>query len=311
MSAPLAKALRRLLGRRGTWAIGNAVAAVATWLGLVSSRREGRPRGVSATVITYDDPDWLWLSLRAASEVAEEVLVIDSSDPWDETLEVLERAREELGVKVYRQYPPRGYAEARREALRRSTYSWILVWDSDFIPFEGFRRAFRDALEGLLDDRGYYMLYWPWVTLCGDLSHRCRADRYHVEHWAFTYSSRLRYDWDGRFEYLRAPPYYFRRWLSREPQGLHLTGVRRPERLALKELSRRVNFYEVASSKGMEEAMKLVRREAARLYGTEDLREVGLRIMREMARGRPPFDVGLIPREVLDRAKEIGVPVTA
>ncbi|ADL18477.1 glycosyl transferase family 2 [Acidilobus saccharovorans 345-15] len=306
--ASLLRYARRIMGRRLTWAAYNAMATVARGLRLVDPSREGRPLGISATVIVYNDPDWLPLALEDAASVADEVLVVDSSDPWDETEQVLEDARSRLGVRVVRQYPPRGYAEARELALRESRYRYILVWDSDFIAFEGLGRALRDFVEGEGRDR-YVLLYWPFITLCGDLSHRCRADRLHEEHWAFTYSRRLRYLWDGRFEYLYAPPYYFRRRLSSSPMGLHLTGVRRPERVAVKRLMPRADFYSIASTQGVGKAMEAVRAEARRLYGTDDLREVGLRIMEEDARGRPCFDVGLLPSKVLRRAREIGVPL--
>ena len=306
--AAVARGLRRLLGRRLTWAAYNALAYAASGLRLVSPSREGRPSGITATVIVYNDPDWLPLALEDAASMADEVLVVDSSDPWDETEEVLEDAKSRLGVRVVRQYPPQGYAEARRLALRESGYRYVLVWDSDFIAFEGLGRLLRGFVEGEGRDR-YFLLYWPFITLCGDLSHRCRADRYHEEHWAFTYSRRLRYLWDGRFEYLYAPPYYFRRRLSSAPLGLHLTGVRRPEALALKRLSRDVGFHSIASSQGVEVAMKAVRRRARELYGTDDLREVGLRMIEEDVRSRPCFELSSLPARVVERAKEIGVPL--
>ena len=299
---------RRLLGS-WSWRLANAAALAASGLRLVDARREGRPLGVSATVITYNDPDWLPVALSSLDEVADEVVIVDSSDPWDETVKVISDYAAGRGdVKVIRQYPPQGYAAAREAALRAARYRYVLVWDSDFAPFRGFAERLRAFVESY-DERRYALVYWPWITLCGDLSHRCRADRYHVEHWMFTHSARLRYLWDGRNEYLYAPPYYFRVWLSREPQGVHLTGVRRPERVAFKRLAPRVSFYELVRARGYEEALRALREEARREYGTDDLAEVGLRMMREEAAGRPCFDASLLPPEVVSRAREIGVPL--
>lgn len=308
MAAVAVKWLRRLLGRRVTWATYNAIAYIASGLRLVSPSREGRPLGITAAVLVYNDPDWLPLALEDAASMADEVLVVDSSDPWDETEKVLEEARSGLGIRVVRQYPPRGWAEAKGLALRESRYRYVLMWDSDFITFEGLGKLLRGFVEGEGRDR-YVLLYWPLITLCGDLSHRCRADRYHEEHFAFTYSRRLKYLWDGREDYLFAPPYYFRRRLSSSPLGLHLTGVRRPEVLARKRLSRDVGFYSIASSQGPEKALEAVRLRAKELYGTDDLREVGLRIIEEDVRSRPCFDRSLLPARVIERAKEIGVPL--
>ncbi|MGC9112940.1 hypothetical protein [Acidilobus sp.] len=101
--ASLLRYARRIMGRRLTWAAYNAMAAVARGLRLVDPSREGRPLGISATVIVYNDPDWLPLALEDAASMADEVLVVDSSDPWDETEQVLEDARSRLGVRVVRQ----------------------------------------------------------------------------------------------------------------------------------------------------------------------------------------------------------------
>ncbi|MGC9072345.1 MAG: glycosyltransferase family 2 protein [Acidilobus sp.] len=304
----LAKLARRTLGRVGTWAAYNALAAIATGLHLVDARGEGRGPGVSAMVITYNDPDWLWTSLRGAAEVADEVIVVDSSDD-PEALGVLERAREELGVIVYRQYPPRGYAEAREEGLRRTTRRFVLVWDSDFVPYPELTELVRGFAESHAG-RSYYLVYWPYLNLCGDTWHRCRADRFHVEHWMFTYSRRLRYMWDGRNEYLYAPPYYFRSWLSRKPLGVHLSGVRRPDRKAFKALAARAGFHEIARTRGYQEALMAVREEARRLYGTDDLWEVGVRMIRDEVRSRPCASGFLVPDEVRERARQLGIPET-
>ena len=307
-SAALARAVRRLLGRRGTWAIYNALAALMTGLGVVDARREGRQQGVSAMVITYNDPDWLELSLRGAASIADEVVVVDSSDD-PEALSLIDALRQELGLRVLRQYPPRGYAEAREEGLRRTTMRYVLVWDSDFVPYPELKGRVREFAESH-SGRGYYLVYWPYLNLCGDTYHRCRGDRHHVEHWMFTYSRSLRYLWDGRNEYLYAPPYYFRVWLSTEPLGVHLSGVRRPDRKAFKVLAGVVGFHELARRVGYEEALRAVRGEAMKRYGTDDLWEVGGMIIREEVRSRPCAAGFKVPEEVRARARELGIPET-
>ena len=307
-SAALARVARRLLGRRGTWAAYNAVAALVTGLGLVDAGREGRQDGVSAMVITYNDPDWLELSLRSVSRIADEVVVVDSSDD-PEAISTLARLREELGLRVFRQYPPRGYAEAREEGLRRTTRRYVLVWDSDFVPYPELGRLVRDFVEAH-KGRAYYLVYWPYLNLCGDTYHRCRADRHHVEHWMFTYSRSLRYLWDGRNEYLYAPPYYFRAWLSREPLGVHLSGVRRPDRKAFKALASAVRFHEIARSVGYRQALEAVREEARRRFGTDDMWEVGIMMIRDEVRRRPCASGFRVPEEVRARARELGIPET-
>ena len=307
-SASLARLLRRSLGRRGIWALYNALAAAATGLRLVDAGREGREPGVSAMVITYNDPDWLELSLRGISKIADEVVVIDSSDD-PETTSLLKGLAPELGLVVYRQYPPRGYAEAREEGLRRTTRRYVIVWDSDFVPYPQLGKMVRDFVEAH-SGRAYYLVYWPYLNLCGDTYHRCRGDRHHVEHWMFTYSRSLRYLWDGRNEYLYAPPYYFRAWLSRDPLGVHLSGVRRPDRKAFKVLASIVGFHELVRRAGYREALEAVRREAVNRFGTDDLWEVGVRVIREEVESRPCASGYEVPEPVRRRARELGIPET-
>jgi hypothetical protein len=86
----------------------------------------------------------------------------------------------------------------------------------------------RGFIEGL-DKRRYYLVYWPLILLCGDLRHVC-SEVYHIEHWLFTYSSRLTYKYltiQGKpFEHLITPLTLYKAAMINKPMGLHLTSIK-------------------------------------------------------------------------------------
>ena len=72
--------------------------------------------------------------------------------------------------------------------------------------------------------------------------------------------------------------------------GLHLGGVRKPSRLAINRLwwmFRGEYQREVAEGVNPEE---FFRRKAKEIYGTEDLNEVGKKIINEQIKSLPPYD---------------------
>jgi hypothetical protein len=50
-------------------------------------------------------------------------------------------------------------------------YRWILVWDADFVLQDGAASMIKELL-GSLDERKYYLIYWPHIFLDGDLQHQ-------------------------------------------------------------------------------------------------------------------------------------------
>jgi len=53
---------------------------------------------------------------------------------------------------------------------------------------------------------------------------------------------------------------------------------------------------------------KALEKVALENYGTSDLREIGLRIIKESIKNKPCFNYTELPREILNRAKELGIP---
>ena len=294
---------RKLLGFKGMMLLSSISSGFFTGLSIVDSRRENKEKGISALVVSYNDPYWIEISLRSISDLVNEIVVVDSSN--DETVEILERLSRELPIKLIRQ-PLLGIKKAKETALANVSFKYVLAWDTDFIATQKLKERVRSFVEKS-NDRYYYLVYFPFITLCGDLSHRCNV-RYHMEHWLYTWSKKLKYLWDGSMEHLYAPVYYKRVILDTEPLGYHLTGIRKPERMALKTLYRISKYFDIMEEKGKDEAESALKSVALERFGTQDLKEIGYIIIRDMIKGKPCFDYRKLPEEVLERAKELGVP---
>lgn len=283
---------RRILGRRGVFLLRNTLSEIYFTLGLYrGSDKEGREEGVSAMVCTYNEEDWVVPSILSAKELVDEYVVVDSST--DSTLLLVEKLRDEgLNIKIYRS-PPGSLSEARELAIRKATYRWILHLDADMVFFDWAPKYLRDYLSSL-DNRKHYLVYWPWILLCGDLRHTCGPEPYHIEHWMFTYSSSLKYTdlyIDGKpWDHLIAPLKIYKARLVNKPLGLHLTGVRKPARIALKQLTYQyLHEFREAAKRGLsyeEMAKKL----ALKLFGTDDLDAVGKKIIEDWIKTLPLYN---------------------
>ena len=278
---------RRILGRRGTFLLRNMVSEIAFRIGYYEDPRS-RPQGITAMVITYNEEDWIEPSLLSIKDLVDEYVIMDSSK--DRTPDIIERVKSEhgLNIRLYR-VPPGDLSEIRNEALRKSSYRWILHWDGDFILYDDSGSFIRSFIEDL-DHRRHYLIYWPWIFICGDLKHICGK---HVEHWLFTYSTKLQYRKivmkDIPYDSLIASLRLYRAIFINKVLGLHLGGVRKPSRLAVKILwyKYREEFWN-AYKKGIsyEEYAKIKGRE---VYGIEDLDVLGRRLINEMIANLPEY----------------------
>ena len=282
---------RRILGRRGVFLLRNVLSEISFGLGFYSGPlSEGREFGVSAMVCTYNEEDWVVPALLSVRDLVDEYVVVDSST--DRTPELINELREEEGLSIrMTRIPPGDLARARMIAIKNARYSWILHLDADFVYFDWSPKYIRGFIEGL-DRRRHYLLYWPLILLCGDLKHMCK-EAHHVEHWLFTYSSKLTYKYlyiDGTsFEHLIAPVYLYKALMIDKPMGLHLTSVRKPFKVAYKHLwyLYRDEFQKWSRAGG--DPVELARKKALELYGTDNLEEVGRRIISEQVSKLPEY----------------------
>jgi len=280
---------RKLLGRRGTYLLRNFLAELNFMLGSYEDPRS-RPFGVSAMVCTYNEEDWVIEALLSAKDLVDEYVVVDSST--DKTPELVMKLRDEgLNIRLYR-IPPGDLITARTLAIKEAKYRWILHLDADFIFYDWAPKYLRKLIEGL-DERKHYLIYWPWIVLCGDLRHKCGEKAYHIEHWLFTYSNMLKYKdlikGDKPSDHLVAPLRLYNVIYVNKALGLHL-GIRRPSRLAINRLwwmFRDEYQREVARGVNPEEFFK---KKSKEIYGIEDLDEVGRRLTDELIKSLPLYN---------------------
>ncbi|GAY26228.1 glycosyltransferases [Desulfurococcaceae archaeon AG1] len=243
-------------------------------------------------VAVYNEEEWIEPALLSIKDLVDEYVVFDSSS--DNTPNIVMRLRDEAGLNIkYRWIPPGSLADKRNMILAETSYRWILFWDGDYVLKEDSVSFIRALIESL-DPRRHYLIYWPWLALCGDIYHVCSDKPYQVEHWLYTYSKRLKYKEvyvSGlQFELLIAPLWLYKVVYIDKILGVHLALVKKPVRLAIRDLWWRdkSGFYE-AAKKGIsyEEYASM---KAKEIYGTGDLEEIGCRIIRDMIEKLPRYD---------------------
>ncbi|MGF3572865.1 MAG: glycosyltransferase [Candidatus Bathyarchaeia archaeon] len=189
----------------------------------------GREDGISALTCTYNEEDWVEASLLSIKDLVDEILVLDSST--DRTPEIVESLRENRGLPVKLHKMPLGdMAYTRNLGLSMARYRWILIWDADFVLKDEAPAILKKLLGGL-DERRYYLIYWPHICLDGDLMHQDPRNALHVEHWLFTWSPKLHYAKVGLSDSLVAPVTYYGVVYVEKPLSFHLRTVRSPVRL--------------------------------------------------------------------------------
>lgn len=292
--------IRRLIGRQGVFFIRNLLATISTSFGIVNAEKEDKENGITAMVCSFNEEEWIELSLLSIKDIVDEYLVIDSST--DKTPQILERLREKgLPIRLYRM-PPGDLVKARNFALQKAKYKWILMWDADFVATEKLVKTIKTLVESL-DKRYYYLIYWPFIRFCGDIYHVC-VPPLHIEHWLYTWSGKLKYVWIDKFESLIAPLHMYKVIYISEPLGYHFCYVRRPDRLYFKQIwwRYRKTIDELLRT-NPEKAIKFARQIALREYGTADLYEAGLRLIKELTKRMERYDerkYGPLPQNIVE-----------
>lgn len=310
MISPLVLA-RRVLGRHGTFLLRTLISTVLYYAGLYEyADSTSRENGISVLMCTCNEEDWVELAILSVKDLADEIVVVDSSS--DRTPEIVKHVAESHGINLRLvAIPPGDFVEARLQALKYSTRKWLMQMDADMVLHEDAPQIIRSLIESL-DPRRHYLVYWKYLLLCGDLEHVCGKDPYHVEHWLYTYSRDLTYkylDFGGGvyMDALIAPVRFYKPVFLNKVLGVHLTGVRSPEKHALKHIRlkhRRELLKYLKGGLSPEDALVKIAREH---YGTEDLRELGLKLLNYMVKELPRYDPGVhgpLPRLLMKYYEE-------
>lgn len=302
---------RRILGRRGTFLLRNVVSSLAYYTGFYEyADSTGRLNGISALMCTYNEEDWIEPAILSIKDLVDEYVVVDSSS--DSTPEIIENVREKHGLSIkLLKTPPGDFIKARITALKNSSYKWLLFFDADMVLHEQAVKIIRSLVDGL-NPRKHYAVYWKYLLLCGDIYHLCSEEPYHIEHWLITYSNRLRYKYldYGRglvMDYLEMPLRLYKPIFIDKVLGVHLTRVRSPEKLAVKHIRlehRKLLLEYIEKGIPAEEAIVRIVRD---IYGVDDLKVLGKRLIEEMTFRLPRYDqlkYGPLPRVLLEYARK-------
>jgi len=288
--------VRRVLGRRGVFLLRNVVSGLMYYVGLYEyADSAGREDGISVMMCTYNEGEWVEPSILSVKDFVDEYVVVDSSS--DDTPEIVRRvaAEEGLNIKLFR-VPPGDLATGRLISLKNSSYKWILHLDADMIFYEDGGKVVKEVIESL-NPRRHYLIYWKYLLLCGDLHHVCGDNPYHIEHWLFTYSGKLTYKYlnygNGLYmDTLIAPLRLYKPIFIDKVLGVHLAGVRSPEKLAVKYLRAKHRRELLESLSKGDDVNEVLARIARQAYGVKSLRELGEKLIKDMLGKLPKYDEG-------------------
>ncbi len=226
--------VRRYLGH---WA-GAAARSVVSPLHALTRGREKFLPGISANVVTRNDP-WFPESIASIRTHVDQFVIIDSStSPYRERNERLLQAWN-LPDLVYR-HQSLDIFEARRLATSLTTRTWALRWDADIVATARISELMHLAA-GLRSDRYYYEIFFPLVNVGRSLD-RVSTQTYQVEAWMYSssqeFSHRLRRlftDEAGRTDEPRIPLFYRKLYLN-SVYGIHLARFMPTSKLVEKRL---------------------------------------------------------------------------
>ncbi len=212
-------------------------------LGLLKKPRF-HPDGVTFLIAVKDEERWIKPCILSIQDVADEIIVVDSSVEDNTTKIVDELAKANSKIKHVRFYwgGSNAFALSLHIGLASASYKWVFKWDSDLVAKS--TEAMREWLDRLkrLDKDRYYVIDVPRINLEGDLHHQpkcCPFGAY--EGRLFTWSPELRYALkDNHYEQLtgdsvwghRLPAWFENiRWY--EPYIFHCN-IKNPKRMLMR-----------------------------------------------------------------------------
>ncbi len=245
------------------------VEAVQRGVSLLPLRRHqfDREPGISAMVRIAGVEPWTDLSLLSIRDLADEVIVVDSSNDR----QVLSRIKTatDQGVVVNHIRKDVDIYEASWIALEAGRYEWFLQWDADFIAHTDGNRSARGLRERILSlPKRYFIVSWPLVCLDIDLFHQLPG-YIHREEWLFTYHPSARYTRRGPWEY-RVVPLFFKPLRWKEVYGFHLRTVKPP--VSLLRRAYRPSWMRTSREISLE---SYIRGKIQEDYGTSDVNLAG------------------------------------
>jgi glycosyltransferase involved in cell wall biosynthesis len=219
------------------------VASVLPKLGLVKKPRFHKD-GVSFIVPVKDEEQWIEASILSIIDVADEIIVVDSSIEDNTTKIVQSLAAKYSKIKHVRFYwqGANAFALSCHIGLTCTSYRWVFKWDSDYVAKSTeAMKQWRGRLDKL-DKNRYYVIDVPRVNLEVDLQNQPKNCPFGIyEARIFTWSPELHWSLkDNSWEQIsgdsiwghRFPPWYkILRW--HEPYIFHCN-IKTPKRMLMR-----------------------------------------------------------------------------
>jgi glycosyltransferase involved in cell wall biosynthesis len=105
---------------------------------------------ISVAIITYNEESNLLRTLKAVSDIASEIIIIDSYSK-DKTIEIAER----FGAKIFTE-DWKGFVDQKNSAIDKCTKEWILMLDADEVVSEELKLSMVKEIASPVAN-GYYI----------------------------------------------------------------------------------------------------------------------------------------------------------
>ena len=256
------------MGPRVSDHLRNVVVELASVLGLVPSPDHlGRPDGISAVVRVKDEEWWIEPSLLSIKNLVDEYIVIDGST--DNTPKIIDEVGESEDLDITHIIDfDEDYVRVSNKALEQTKYRWILRWDADFVARKEMASTLKNLIQSL-NQRRNYVVYFPHISLDGDLFHQDPLAPLDVEHWLTSYTDKTAFIRIPQgYEYLFTPFHYAKRIQINNPLSFHLRSVKPKKRLLLRRY-----FHEIQADglQGKISLQEYALRKIRVLYGVDTL----------------------------------------
>ena len=187
-------------------------------------------KGVSFTILTKNDP-WLLESLVSVHHLADEIVIIDSSDDSD-YIKYNDMIVNKLKGKVVINYifEDMRITQARRRAKSESSKEIIVHWDADMVALDNGPGSLSKIINLVKSIKVKKVVYFPLLTPYNDLT-KVVTKPIDIEGWIFSnttkelYRPRSAAPNSEKFVEGFNPPKYFRRIVLNSFGGIHLKYV--------------------------------------------------------------------------------------
>jgi glycosyltransferase involved in cell wall biosynthesis len=262
--------------------------------------------GVTFVVVVKDEERWIKACLQSIQDVADEIIVVDSSveDNTTEIVESLAAVNKKIRHIRFYYNGSNAIVLAHHIGLTCANYKWIFKWDSDDVAKSP--QALQEWISRLkqLDPNRYYAIDISRIHMKGDLEHQYRPRPFgRYEFRLFTWSPELRWGIVNTNEHVigdsiwgqRFPPWFkIIRW--HEPYVFHCD-IKSPKRSVVRRYWEDYMIYKGSQFTSLEEyATYRIREE----YGIS-LEEAIKKNMEQMAKELIPYDkthYGELPEQI-------------